>query len=217
MPGPVPVDPAIRYHAKVARRGPDECWPWLGGCFKPSGYGRFYVGKTSTTAHRFGYKLLVGPVPDDIMVCHTCDNPPCQNPAHWFPGTAADNSADMVNKDRAHHPRGTTNRFAQLSEDDVIAIREMYAAGAAITQVAKQFSVKIPTVSNIITGQHWTEVGGPISAPNRHIRLTADDVREIRRLYRLGVRQYELADMFEITKTHVSHILLRKAWPNIPD
>jgi hypothetical protein len=215
MPGPPPVDPAIRYHAKVSRRGPDECWPWVGGIFKPSGYGRIYVGKTSTTAHRFGYKLLIGPVPDHIMVCHRCDNPPCQNPAHWFLGTHTQNMADMVAKDRAYHPRGAVNRFALLTAADVIAIREMYAAGATITAVAERFAVKPATVSNIITGKHWTQVGGPISAPNRHIRLTADDVREIRRLYATGTRQPDLAAMFSVTRENISHIVTRRSWRHV--
>jgi hypothetical protein len=40
------------------------------------------------------------------FVLHSCDNPSCFNPDHLFIGTAADNTADMMNKGRGKtHPR----------------------------------------------------------------------------------------------------------------
>lgn len=39
-------------------------------------------------------------LPGNIEVCHTCDNPPCVNPAHLFPGTASDNQIDSLRKGR---------------------------------------------------------------------------------------------------------------------
>lgn len=101
MPKNMPI--AGRWWQKVDRRGPDECWEWLASRDK-DGYGKFQVptpeGQRHIRAHRYGYEMLVGPIEGRLQVCHTCDNPPCCNPAHWFLGTNLENNADKVAKDR---------------------------------------------------------------------------------------------------------------------
>lgn len=78
---------------KVARGGPDECWPWTGFVSDDNGYGQFWDGKRLVRAHRFGYEMAHGPIPDGLVIDHTCHNGsgctdvPCEhrrccNPAH---------------------------------------------------------------------------------------------------------------------------------------
>lgn len=75
--------------AKVDRRGPDECWPWLGGYNKRGGHGVAYVGNgKSMSAHKAVYTLMVAPVPPGLVLDHVvCQNPICVNPAHCEPVT----------------------------------------------------------------------------------------------------------------------------------
>lgn len=89
-----------RYHSSYIKKGTNECWEWCGPRNK-HGYGRFLYRHKETTAHRKGWEFANGKKPPaDILVCHKCDNPPCQNPNHLFLGTPLDNMQDMVKKGR---------------------------------------------------------------------------------------------------------------------
>lgn len=91
---------AERFWPKVDKRGGDDaCWPWLGGRFE-SGYGQFSQRPRNLRAHRVAYELTHGQIPDNLMVLHECDNPPCCNPKHLFLGTNDDNMADRQRKGR---------------------------------------------------------------------------------------------------------------------
>lgn len=98
---PKVTPPETRFWAKVDRLGPDDCWEWTGHR-DPKGYGKFMVTKSSgtTTAHRYSYEMAHGPIPDGLMVRHSCDNPPCVNPAHLAVGTAQNNADDIADHGR---------------------------------------------------------------------------------------------------------------------
>jgi hypothetical protein len=144
--------PAVdRFWARVARRGPDECWEWTGGRGGPLPYGRFWPTKhRPMLAHRYSYELHNGPIPPGMMVCHSCDNPPCVNPAHLWLGTGHDNQRDRTAKGRG--TQGGRNGRAKLSPDDVAAIR---ADPRNHATVARDYGVTPETVSNARRGVTW--------------------------------------------------------------
>lgn len=98
-------DPAVldAFMARVRAGSFGECAVWTGSRLK-AGYGIFYFSGAPTKsggvlAHRMAWTLLYGD-PGKRVVCHTCDNPACVNPAHLFLGSHSDNTRDMVRKGR---------------------------------------------------------------------------------------------------------------------
>lgn len=92
-----------RFWSKV-QRGP-SCLEWQAGRFH-RGYGQFNAGRfhngTQDTryTHRVAYQLCRGDIPSGLVVMHTCDNPPCCNPAHLVLGTQGANLLDAEQKGR---------------------------------------------------------------------------------------------------------------------
>jgi DNA-binding CsgD family transcriptional regulator len=213
---PRPTDPAIRYHSKYIKRGPDDCWPWTASCYE-GGYGAFWDGQTRTSAHRYGYRLLVGPISDGQCVCHTCDNRPCQNPSHWFLGTNPENTADRHQKGRSIGPRGELSGHSKLTAEQIIEIRELYRLGTLQRELAERFGINRPTVSQIVTGKRWGHIADSVSVNDGRTPLTADQVREMRRLYAQGASQYKLATLFGVSRPTVAGIVTRRYWKHVDD
>lgn len=164
MPGCRTADKPLerRLWSRVDRSGgPDACWPFLGSPGNRGGYGQILVDGHNTPAPRAAWIVANGPIPDGLLVCHRCDNPPCCNPRHLFLGTHADNTADMVEKGRGKRPpalRGVAHPGARLRDEQVKSIRLRLAEGVSQRQIARQYGVSQSQVSHIATGKHWTDV-----------------------------------------------------------
>jgi hypothetical protein len=135
-----------------------QCWPWVGDS-RPNGYGRMMLSGTVHATHRFAYENVVGTIPDGMYVCHRCDNPPCCNPAHLFLGTAADNSADMVQKGRSLPQRGDANHAKRLTEAWVRVIKTLRAQGLTYNEIAGEVpNATFGNVAQICIGKSWAHV-----------------------------------------------------------
>jgi len=121
------------------------------------GYGQVTVEQQLFPVHRLSAGLFLGfDLNSPLCVCHSCDNPPCFNPAHLFVGTHADNSSDMVSKDR--QAKGEENGSHKLTAEDVIEIRRRLALGQSQDHIATCFGVTQRVISLISRGLAWTHV-----------------------------------------------------------
>lgn len=143
-----------RFAAKVDRSG--DCWLWTGARRLPERrYGLFHWNGPKA-AHRVAWQLAHGPIPDGMLVCHSCDNPPCVNPAHLFLGTNADNAADRVAKGRSARTSGEAHPQARLTALQVDAIRASHRAGSSLRALARQHAISPTHVQRLVRGEQWT-------------------------------------------------------------
>jgi hypothetical protein len=158
-----------RFWSFVNKDGPEhptvgKCWEWLG--HRQYKYGRFRIGRIRprcggyVRAHRFSYETFVGPVSEDMCVCHHCDNTICVNPSHLFLGDHVVNQADKMAKGR--QAKGEGNGVAKLTEQQVETIRRRYRPRSKTDggkALAKEFNVCGNTIDLIVNGYTWRHVG----------------------------------------------------------
>lgn len=100
---------------KTSRTG---CWTWTGKRNR-AGYGLW--GKK--LAHRVSLAMEQGPIAEGMLALHRCDNPPCVNPKHLYPGSSKDNVRDMLARGRdarsVHGPKTHCSRGHEYAGDNV--------------------------------------------------------------------------------------------------
>jgi len=96
-----------RFWSKVVAQA-NGCWDWT-GAMTSAGYGSFgavtYPKVRMISSHKWVWERSRGPVPEGMVLMHSCDNRRCVNLAHLSLGTVSDNNRDMCRKGR--HRSGT--------------------------------------------------------------------------------------------------------------
>lgn len=134
------------------------CWMWTAGT-DGDGYGAIHVNNKQMKAHRLSYELLVGPIPEGMLVCHHCDRPACIQPSHLYVGDAKTNSDDMWARGRGHIGRGEEHSQAILTEEDVAWIKYWLWTGRfPQVDIAEKYGVERWCVWHIASGKNWSWV-----------------------------------------------------------
>ena len=137
--------------------GPDACWPWIGRRDK-KGYGRYHFGdRYSCLAHRLAFAIANGMVPAGAQVNHSCDNPPCCNPAHLHLGTHITNMQEMAARGRAGHVR-----FTAAAID---AMRQMRVDGARYPEIAARYETTPGVVQAVVSGSRRRHLPPTVQPP----------------------------------------------------
>lgn len=140
----------------------------------PNGYLRFSYRKdrAAIRAHRLqAYQKFGDKIYDAGMVVRHLDGNPKNNSySNIEIGTQHQNQMDRPADVRQTHARYAASFLRSLTTDQVINIRKAYAAGIPGVALAAKYSVQKSTISGIVTGKFYGDVGGPIALPKNHGR-----------------------------------------------
>lgn len=149
---------AARFWAKVDKSG--DCWTWTGSRQK-RGYGLFRIKGRLHKAHRAALMVSGIEVPAHLCVLHSCDNPPCCNPAHLRLGTKGENNTERHAKGRTvlpPHSRGESKAQAKLTADQVREMRRLRAEGMSYASIAEGLAVGTRHVWDVVNGRCWQHI-----------------------------------------------------------
>jgi len=107
-----------------------------------------HLGKrTNTNPRRTLWVEENGPVPEGHNLRVTCDQPLCIAPRHVAPVSR----------------REITRQVRKFSIETVVAVRQDYAGGASLTEVAKRHGIDRKTIHGIVIGKTYADHPGPIT------------------------------------------------------
>lgn len=143
---------------KRIKKGDDnQCWEWQGRR-DPRGYGRIDIGGRPMLAHRIAFRFANGYECENV--CHSCDNPPCCNPSHLWPGNPKLNAEDREVKGRGIHvtPKpGELNPASKLTEEQA---RYILASTKTLRALAAKFGVSATAIRYVRIGRNWPHLQG---------------------------------------------------------
>lgn len=148
-----------------SRRTESGCLEYTGHC-RPAGYGQIGVGRTPMDVHRASWILEHGEIPENMLILHKCDNPPCFNIEHLYAGTHQDNVRDRVSRGRSSGAKGLANANGKLTDNQIIAIRARYKPGVrpwlqtgrSSSELATEFGVTRQYINQLGRGMYREQV-----------------------------------------------------------
>ena len=129
-----------RLERHVPRMADGECWEMT------------YQSRTISPENNVGNSIPAArvaweahhaqPIPDGMVVCHTCDNPRCVNPEHLFLGSYSDNMVDCVSKGR-HVGKQPTSR------EKIDLARKLLGDGKSSKEICAEVHIGNQTLTKI--------------------------------------------------------------------
>ena len=140
-----PKDLAQRIEERsISEWSDDVCW-LSDRSSNSAGYVQFSRNFDGICSYKYQHVIAwemhnAEPVPEGMVVMHSCDNPGCFNPNHLSVGTPTENTQDSISKGRFKSVPPPERKY------DYSQIHQMFNEGNTIQEIAT------------FTGAHWTTV-----------------------------------------------------------
>ncbi len=135
-------------------------WPFA---LKGNGYGQLQVAGKNCYPHRYIWEYFKGTIPDNLEICHKCNNKQCVNPFHLALGTHWDNMQDAVGTGRF----GARNRYCLDKVLSFACSNYLRAEGKTLEFIGKVVGLSISGVSRRLSMQLGKEFIESLSKTSR--------------------------------------------------
>jgi hypothetical protein len=142
---------AERLAEKIDKNGPvpahrpelGPCHMWTGAVDQNGRAQIYWNGRVQPASRAVWFVTTGEEMPPGILACHSCDNPPCCNPDHIFPGDAGVNQRDCVAKGR----RVYGGRGRPLTDEERVRVVARFVDGVSMCRLAVEFGVSRRTIA----------------------------------------------------------------------
>jgi hypothetical protein len=133
------------------------CIEWSAARDK-SGYAIGWLNGRQGRITRMLWEMERGKIPEGLIVCHKCDNPPCCNLDHLFIGSHKANSDDKRSKSR--EARGEQVMKGVLTDEAVLLCRRLRRGGLSYPKIIETIGIDCSchAVASAATGKTWSHL-----------------------------------------------------------
>lgn len=138
---------SIGWDDVIPRPDLGPCWEWRGEKHE-KGYALLHVRPRMIKVHRVMLERRIGEDLGARFALHHCDNPPCINPEHLYPGDARRNLRDAIERGR-FRPAEFPRKPRKVTPEIEATVLADLAAGASKNATARAHGLSWPTIDLI--------------------------------------------------------------------